>query len=122
MTEVPARPDKPKWSEPGPTRRRVIWIGLAVIVVLSIVASQLDGGSRDGGGGTSSDSVDWENYSPDVKARIDGMETERDCIGLQAEFDTADANDDAQRDRVGEGNADLMAYIDQALESAGCYS
>jgi hypothetical protein len=48
------------------------------------------------------------------------METEGDCIGLQAEFDTADANDDAQRDRVGEGNADLMAYIDQGLES-GCF-
>jgi hypothetical protein len=44
-----------------------------------------------------------------------------DCAGLQAEFDVADANDAAQRDRVGDGNADLMQYIDDKLEAAGCY-
>ena len=42
-------------------------------------------------------------------------------IAIAQEFDTADRNDDAQRDRVGEGNADLMSYIDGKLESAGCY-
>jgi hypothetical protein len=44
-----------------------------------------------------------------------------DCVGLQDEFDTADANDDLQRDRTGEGNADLMGYIDDKLDEAGCY-
>jgi hypothetical protein len=45
----------------------------------------------------------------------------KDCAGLQTEFDTAAANDDAQRARVGEGNAELMAYIDEWLTLAGCY-
>ena len=46
----------------------------------------------------------------------------KDCAGLQGEFDMADANDDAQRARVGgDGNADLMAHIDEWLTLAGCY-
>jgi hypothetical protein len=66
-------------------------------------------------------SVDWENYSPDVKTRIDQMAKARDCAGLQAEFNVADQNDDAQRARTGDGNADLMSYIDAKLREAGCY-
>jgi hypothetical protein len=31
----------------------------------------------------------------------------------QREFDTAEANSDSQRARTGEGNADLMGYIDR---------
>jgi opacity protein-like surface antigen len=72
-------------------------------------------------GSCSSADVDWENYAPEVRTRIDRMATEGDCDGLQAEFDTADANDAAQRDRVGSGNADLMGYIDGKLSEAGCY-
>jgi opacity protein-like surface antigen len=70
---------------------------------------------------SSSADVDWENYAPEVRTRIDRMAAEGDCDGLQAEFDTADANDAAQRDRVGTGNADLMGYIDGKLSEAGCY-
>jgi hypothetical protein len=40
------------------------------------------------------------------------MGKQKDCDGLQTEFDTADGNNTAQRNRTGDGNADLMAYIE----------
>jgi hypothetical protein len=58
-----------------------------------------------------SSDVDWSKYAPGVKSRIDGLAAQRNCGGLQREFDNADAN----------GNPDLMGYIDGKLESAGCY-
>jgi hypothetical protein len=69
---------------------------------------------------TPTGTVDWENYAPDVKTRIDGMGEAKDCAGLRTEFDTAATNNDAQRARVGDGNADLMAYIYEWLGLAGC--
>lgn len=65
--------------------------------------------------------VDWENYSTDVKRLIDEDTVAQDCEMLQGAFDVADTADDAQRDRTGDGNADLMGYIDESLELAGCY-
>jgi outer membrane biosynthesis protein TonB len=65
--------------------------------------------------------VDWENHAPTVKFRIDRLGVREDCDGLQEAFDNADANDAAQRNRTGDGNADLMGYIDQWLRHAGCY-
>lgn len=85
-----------------------------MIAALALTAVMLVGCS-------SGSSVDWENYSPSVKARIDGLAAAGDCAALQDEFDVADANDDAQRDQVGEGNADLMGYIDEKMAAAGCY-
>lgn len=70
------------------------------------------------GGG---EEVDWDNYDASVKQRIDSMAEEQDCPGLQAEFDTAEANSSMQRARVGDGNSDLMGYIDEQMRSAGCY-
>jgi hypothetical protein len=72
------------------------------------------------GGGTSG-GVDWANYDQSVRPRIDALAAAKDCAGLQNEFDTADANDAAQRSRTGDGNADLLDYIDQQLRDAGCY-
>jgi hypothetical protein len=69
---------------------------------------------------TPTGTVDWQNYAPDVKTRIDGMGQTKDCAGLRTEFDTAAANDDAQRARVGSGNAELMTYIYEWLGLAGC--
>jgi uncharacterized protein YcfL len=69
---------------------------------------------------TSAD-VDWENYDSSVKTRIDSMAAAGDCVGLQQEFDTADANNDAQLARTGDNNADLMSYIDGKMADAGCY-
>lgn len=65
--------------------------------------------------------VDWSNYHPEVKQRIDRMAAEQDCRGLQHEFDIADGNSDAQRNRTGRGNGDIMAYIDGELRKSGCY-
>lgn len=64
--------------------------------------------------------VDWDNYSPTVKSRIDSLALAKECEELQSEFDTAAANDSAQRNRTGSGNADLMQYINEKLKSAGC--
>lgn len=83
---------------------------------LTVLAGAACGSYGDAGG-----DVDWENYAPSVRSRIDSLAAADDCDGLQHEFDTADANDDIQRDRVGDGNADLMGYIDEAMAEAGCY-
>lgn len=68
----------------------------------------------------STSGVDWSKYSPGVKARIDQMAATRDCAGLQAEFNTADSNNAAQRARTGSNNADLMEYIDNKMKDADC--
>jgi hypothetical protein len=65
--------------------------------------------------------VDWSNYAPEVRDRIGALAASGDCAGLQAEFDAADANDATQRARTGDGNADLMGYIDAKMQNAGCY-
>jgi hypothetical protein len=65
--------------------------------------------------------VKWSDYSPTVKTRIEALIQSSDCSGLQAEFDIADQNDAAQRNRVGVGNADLMNYLDSSMRKLGCY-
>jgi len=66
-------------------------------------------------------SVPWSDYAPGLQSSIDRLATSRDCVALQEQFDVSDANDDATRARTGHGNADLMAYIDAKMRSAGCY-
>lgn len=66
--------------------------------------------------------VPWEDYDATVKTRIDDATEAGDCVLLQAEFDTADANNAATMNRTGHNNADLMVYIGEALELAGCYN
>lgn len=65
--------------------------------------------------------MDWSRYHPSVKQRIDQLAADRDCGGLQHEHDIAYRNDGAQRARTGRGNGDLMQYIHEKLEAAGCY-
>ena len=65
--------------------------------------------------------VKWSNYSPTVKTRIEELIQNGDCSSLQAEFDIADQNDAAQRNRVGVGNADLMNYLDSSMRKLRCY-
>jgi hypothetical protein len=64
--------------------------------------------------------VKWSDYSPTVKTRIEEFIQSADCSSLQKEFDVADQNDAAQRNRVGTGNADLMNYINTSMEKLGC--
>ena len=59
----------------------------------------------------------WKRYDPSLKARIDKL----NCTDLQKEFNTADRNSDMQRARTGEGNLELMEYIDNRLQKKGCY-
>jgi hypothetical protein len=65
--------------------------------------------------------VQWENYAPEVKIRLDDMMEAKDCEGLQAQFDISDANNEATMKRVGHNNSRLMAYTDEAMRIAGCY-
>ena len=64
--------------------------------------------------------VPWENYDPLVQQRIFELVGAHDCAGLQDEFDTADANDDLQRNRTGTGNAALMTYLNELLMASSC--
>lgn len=65
--------------------------------------------------------VKWSDYSPTVKTRIEDLIQSANCSGLQKEFDIADQNDAAQRNRVGVGNADLMNYINTSMRKLNCY-
>jgi hypothetical protein len=67
------------------------------------------------------DDVPWDDYSASVKTELDGMADSGDCTGLQQQFDTADANNDATMARTGHNNAALMGYIDDLMSDAGCY-
>ena len=67
-----------------------------------------------------SSSVPWNDYSSSVKTTIDAATAAKDCAGLQAQFDNADANNEATKARTGHNNADLMAYIEDARKSIGC--
>ena len=69
----------------------------------------------------SNSNVKWENYAPAVKQRIADLIDTGDCQNLQAEFDVADQNNVAQRNRTGESNADLMALLDDQMKDIGCY-
>ena len=117
---------------------------IIVGVILLVVVAALAGGGEDTGdrqvaeheetGLTETESnedaepegpateVDWENYAPEVKQRIDRMAKKGNCPGLQEEFDVAEANGTAQRNRTGDGNSDLMGYIDEQLRLADCYA
>lgn len=66
--------------------------------------------------------VVWSDYAPSVKTRIDAAAKSADCAALQTEFDQADANNEATRNRTGHSNTELMSYIDESMKRAGCYS
>lgn len=65
--------------------------------------------------------VQWSDYAAGVQGRIDALAASKDCDGLQAEFDAADANNAVTLNRTGHNNAELMSYIDGQMRAAGCY-
>lgn len=69
---------------------------------------------------TAAVTVKWANYAPGLQATIDGLAATKDCAALQREFNNADANSTAQRNRTGESNVKLMEYIDAKIRAAGC--
>jgi len=102
---------------------------IGVILILPIVIGLLLPDSNSGEDKSTSSTavvsdnsgVKWSDYSPTVKTRIEELIQSGDCSSLQAEFDIADQNDAAQRNRVGVGNADLMNYLDSSMRKLGCY-
>ena len=121
----------------------IIFVGLFIFSCISILGD--DSSSDSGSTGSSSSStssnsapsnspaqnlseveqltldVDWQNYSPNVKTNYEALFSSGDCEGLQEQFDIAESNSDAQRNRVGEGNADLMMLADAMMREVGCY-
>lgn len=45
----------------------------------------------------------------------------KDCQGLQNEFNIADQNNEAQMRRTGRNNAELLDFIDNAMANMDCY-
>lgn len=65
--------------------------------------------------------VQWESYDSIVKVRIDSLVKNKDCKGLQEEFDVSADNSTNHYNRTGVSNLNLMDYIDYQLKSCGCY-
>ncbi len=63
------------------------------------------------GGGSDAKSIDWGSFDADTQAHIEELVAAKDCEGMQASFDVADAK----------GESGVMSYLDDAMESAGCY-
>jgi len=62
----------------------------------------------------------WQYYSSSVKEKIHELIKNKDCAGLQNEFNQADKNNQAQLNRTGRTNADLMDFIDEKMIDLGC--
>jgi hypothetical protein len=101
--------------------------GILAVLILVGIAACAPGGQRSAGpaatgpGAGTTSGVPWADYAPEVRTRIDGLLAAKDCRGLQAEFNQADANNQATMSRTGHNNAALMDYIDIGMRSAGCY-
>ncbi len=107
-------------------RFKVVLLSILGLFVLTVVLAMFsDSGTTDSNPSSTTVSdtsgVDWNNYSPAVKTRIEELISTNDCSGLQLEFDMADQNNTAQENRVGAGNADLMNYLDSSMRKLGCY-
>lgn len=63
----------------------------------------------------------WENYNSNVKVRIHELIKNKDCQGLQKEFDNAHNNNQAQMQRTRRNNAELLDFIDTNMYKLGCY-
>lgn len=66
-----------------------------------------------GGGSDSPPDVDWSEYPPSTKKIAGENFQAKDCEAMQEMFDTFDQRGDS---------ADLLAYLDEQLEKAGCYA
>ena len=69
----------------------------------------------------------WNKFDPLVKKRVNTLIMNRDCNGLQSEFNTTEENLYRNRKRFGGGKhnyhfTDLMGYIDDNMRKIGCYN
>jgi hypothetical protein len=65
-------------------------------------------------------SVPWADYAPGVRSRIDRWAEQGECAKLIGTRETAEAAGQDTRRRTGHDNTALLAYLDHALERAGC--
>lgn len=65
--------------------------------------------------------VQWEDYHPSVRLRIDEFAILGDWSALQREFDIAERNHSLTMQRVGHNNAALMGYIHAVMREGGAY-
>ena len=82
---------------------------VATIVAVVLLASGCSGGDTETG-----PEFPTGKFAQAVQERIDTAAAEGDCAALQDEFDLAEENGS-------DGFVDLMDYIDDKLEKAGCY-
>ena len=114
---VALTPEERAQTDERAKRNRLILLAIAVSFASLIVIGMFGGSgtsetsSSTISAATDNSGVNWSDYAPTVKTRIEELIQSGDCSSLQAEFDVADQNDAAQRNRVGVGNADLMNYI-----------
>ena len=66
----------------------------------------------------------WDKFSPIVKERVNTLIINKDCVGLQKEFDTTESNSQMNRKRGRSSShfVDLMGYIDDNMRKIGCYN
>jgi hypothetical protein len=124
--EAAMTPEERAQTNKRAKRNKLILLAIAASFVSLVVIGMLgDSGTSETSSNTSSavtdnSGVNWSDYAPTVKTRIEEFIQSADCSSLQKEFDVADQNDAAQRNRVGVGNADLMNYINTSMEKLGC--
>lgn len=65
----------------------------------------------------------WDKYDPIVKQRVYKMMEEKDCVGLQQEFEiTADNMDKLQATgKSGERNLSLMQFLEERMKELDCH-
>jgi hypothetical protein len=64
--------------------------------------------------------VPWQDYDSSTKSRIDNMVKLQDCADLKRMVDAAQAGNEATIAQTGHDNSALIAYIDAAMQEAGC--
>jgi len=124
--EAAMTPEERAQTDKRAKRNKLILLAIAASFVSLVVIGMLgDSGTSETNSSptavvSDNSGVKWSDYSPTVKTRIEGFIQAGDCTNLQAEFDIADQNDVAQRNRVGVGNTDLMNYINTSMQKLGC--
>lgn len=63
----------------------------------------------------------WNDYDTIVKEKIYKLIVEKDCKGLQLQFNTAYNNNNSQLRRIGKTNSDLLSFIDKTMRDLDCY-
>lgn len=90
---------------------------LAALLAIGVLVASV----RSTGTLPNASDVTWEHYAPDTRTQVDQAYINRDCVGLNRWFTSAAEADAGLRASHGTGAMDLLAYVDQALDLAGCY-